>query len=83
MSFSNELEKAFNENSNTENAVAMSKYMKNNFQFFGIKTDERRHILKTIWKENQKEVSDKRKRNCTRYYIQKKNGNFIIVLLKF
>jgi len=57
MSFSNELEKAFYENSNTENAVAMSKYMKNNFKFFGIKTVERRQILKKLWKENQQIVS--------------------------
>jgi 3-methyladenine DNA glycosylase AlkD len=58
MSFSNELEKAFNENSNTENAVSMSKYMKNNFQFFGIKTEERRKIFKSIWTESKKEVSE-------------------------
>ncbi|PVX47840.1 3-methyladenine DNA glycosylase AlkD [Flavobacterium sp. 103] len=58
MNFIPSLEKAFTENSNTENAVAMSKYMKNNFQFFGIKTEERRRIFKTIWTENQKEVSD-------------------------
>jgi 3-methyladenine DNA glycosylase AlkD len=57
MSFSNELEKAFNENSNTENAVAMSKYMRTIFPFFGIKTVERRLILKKIWKANQQEVS--------------------------
>ena len=58
MNFIPSLEKAFTENSNTENAVAMSKYMKNNFQFFGIKTEDRRRIFKTIWAENQKEVSD-------------------------
>jgi 3-methyladenine DNA glycosylase AlkD len=57
MSFSNELEKAFNENSNTENAVAMSKYMRTIFPFFGIKTAERRQILKKLWKTNQQEVS--------------------------
>jgi 3-methyladenine DNA glycosylase AlkD len=57
MSFSNELEKAFNENSNIENAVAMSKYMRTIFSFFGIKTVERRQILKKIWKANQQEVS--------------------------
>ncbi|WP_264564261.1 DNA alkylation repair protein [Flavobacterium sp. N3904] len=45
------------DNSNSQNAVAMSKYMKNNFVFFGIKTEERRRIFKTIWTENQKEVS--------------------------
>jgi 3-methyladenine DNA glycosylase AlkD len=57
MSFNVELERAFNENSNTENAVAMSKYMRTIFPFFGIKTVERRQILKKIWKENQREVS--------------------------
>jgi 3-methyladenine DNA glycosylase AlkD len=58
MNFSNELEKAFKESSNTENAVSMSKYMKNNFPFFGIKTEERRRIFKNIWTENKKEASE-------------------------
>ncbi|TRX32728.1 DNA alkylation repair protein [Flavobacterium sp. ZT3R18] len=57
MSFSDELEKSFNENSNTKNAVTMSKYMRTIFPFFGIKTAERRQILKKLWKANQQEVS--------------------------
>lgn len=57
MSFINELETAFQKNSNPENAFAMAKYMRNHFSFFGIKTDDRRRIFKTIWKENQKKVS--------------------------
>nr|WP_315199243.1 DNA alkylation repair protein [uncultured Flavobacterium sp.] len=57
MIFCSELEKAFTENGNTKNAVAMSKYMKNKFPFFGIKTEERKRIFKNIWAENQKEVS--------------------------
>jgi 3-methyladenine DNA glycosylase AlkD len=56
MNFIYSLEKAFKENGNTKNAVAMSKYMKDNFSFFGIKTDERRRIFKTVWAENQEEV---------------------------
>ncbi|HEY4619145.1 MAG TPA: DNA alkylation repair protein [Flavobacterium sp.] len=52
-----ELENAFQENSNPENAFAMAKYMKNKFDFFGIKTTERRHLLKGIWKENKIEVT--------------------------
>ncbi len=56
MNFISSLEKAFKENGNTENAIAMSKYMKDNFSFFGIKTDERRRIFKTVWAENQEEV---------------------------
>jgi 3-methyladenine DNA glycosylase AlkD len=57
MNFIAELENAFIENRNLENAFAMAKYMKNNFPFFGIKTQERRRILKGIWKANQQEVA--------------------------
>lgn len=57
MSFLNTLELAFKKNSSPENAVTMAKYMKNNFPFFGIKTEERRRIFKEIWKENKQEVS--------------------------
>jgi 3-methyladenine DNA glycosylase AlkD len=59
MSFINELETAFKENSHPDNAAAMAKYMRNHFSFFGIKTEDRRHIFKTIWKENQEEFSKK------------------------
>lgn len=58
MNFILSLEKAFAANRNAKNAVAMSAYMKNNFLFFGIKTDERRRIFKAIWNENQNEVSN-------------------------
>jgi 3-methyladenine DNA glycosylase AlkD len=71
MSFSNELEKAFNQNSNPENAVSMSKYMKNNFQFFGIKTEERRRIFKNIWTENKKEVSENTREIALFLYLKK------------
>lgn len=57
MSFINELETAFHKHSHPENAAAMAKYMRNLFSFFGIKTDDRRRIFKTIWKQNQEEVS--------------------------
>lgn len=58
INFISSLEKAFEENCNAENAVAMSKYMKDNFFFFGIKTEKRRQIFKTVWTENQKEIFD-------------------------
>lgn len=58
MAFINQLENAFQKNSNIENASAMAKYMKNKFAFFGIKTTERRLIFKTIWKQNQQEVAE-------------------------
>lgn len=59
MNFIKSLETAFKKNSHPENAFAMAKYMRNRFSFFGIKTEERRRIFKTIWKENQQEVSKK------------------------
>jgi 3-methyladenine DNA glycosylase AlkD len=71
MSFSYELEKAFNESSNTENAASMTKYMKNNFQFFGIKTEERRRIFKNIWTENKKEVSENTREIALSLYSKK------------
>jgi 3-methyladenine DNA glycosylase AlkD len=57
MNFIPALENAFKQNENPENAFAMAKYMKNNFPFFGIKTEERRRIFKEIWKENKQEVT--------------------------
>jgi len=58
MIFINTLELAFKKNSNPENAFAMSKYMKNNFPFFGIKTEDRRRIFKEIWKQNKNKVAE-------------------------
>lgn len=57
MPFIESLETAFQKNSHPENAAAMSKYMRNHFSFFGVKTEDRRRIFKTIWKENQQEVA--------------------------
>jgi 3-methyladenine DNA glycosylase AlkD len=58
MAFINQLENAFQEINNAENALAMAKYMKNHFSFFGIKTTERRQRFKEIWKANKAEVSE-------------------------
>lgn len=57
MSFILALENAFKKTQNPENAFAMAKYMRNNFLFFGIKTEERRRVFKEIWKENKEEVN--------------------------
>jgi 3-methyladenine DNA glycosylase AlkD len=57
MRFIVSLEKAFQENNNSENAFAMAKYMKNKFVFFGIRTTERRQLLKEIWNQNKQEVA--------------------------
>ena len=58
MSFIKDLEKAFQENSNAENAVVMENYMKNHFSFYGIKTEKRRILFGQIWKDHQKEVAE-------------------------
>lgn len=58
MNFINKLETAFRKESNPENAFAMAKYIRNHFSFFGIKTEDRRLIFKTICKENQLEISE-------------------------
>lgn len=71
MNFIPSLEKAFTENRNAENAVAMSKYMKNNFPFFGIKTEDRRRLFKTIWADNHKEVSENSREIAMSLYLKK------------
>jgi len=71
MGFCEELEKAFNENGNAENAEAMSKYMKNKFPFFGIKTDERRQIFKNICAKNQKEITGNPRETALFLYSRK------------
>jgi 3-methyladenine DNA glycosylase AlkD len=57
MDFITELENTFVANSNAVNALAMSKYMKNIFPFFGIKTEERRAIFKSLCKKHQTEIN--------------------------
>lgn len=45
------LVKEFRKNANPENAEPMAKYMKNLFPYLGIKTPERREIIKKFFKE--------------------------------
>jgi len=66
-----DLETAFKENSNPENAFAMAKYMRNHFSFFGIKTDERRDIFKAIWNENKQEVAENTKEIALKLFTKK------------
>ncbi len=56
MNFITELENNFIAKQNGENALAMSKYIKNLFPFFGIKTDERRTTFKSICKKHRDEI---------------------------
>ena len=68
MGFIEDLENAFAEKNNTENAIAMAKYMKNRFSFFGLKTDERRQIFKEIWKINQEEIGENSREIALKLY---------------
>lgn len=52
-----ELENTFQNNSHSENAYKMAKYMKNKFTFFGIKTPYRKQLLKTVWNKYTREAT--------------------------
>ena len=58
MTFITELENTFAANSNAENALPMAKYMKDLFPFFGIKTDERRALFKSVYKKHLVEINN-------------------------
>lgn len=56
MSFVSELAITFQAKSASAQAIPMEQYMKNHFRFYGIKTDERRAVLKEVWNQYQEEV---------------------------
>lgn len=56
MGFVNAITLAYTGNASPDNAVAMEKYMKNLFPFFGLKTDVRRTLLKDTWANHKAEV---------------------------
>jgi 3-methyladenine DNA glycosylase AlkD len=58
MNFILELENTFDKNRNPKNALAMAKYMKNHFVFFGIKTTDRRLIFQAICQKHQAEINN-------------------------
>ena len=71
MSFIKELETAFQEKRNTENAIPMEKYMKNHFAFFGIKTEERRTILNAIFANNKEEIKENSRKIALELFSKK------------
>ena len=48
-----EIKKAFEENRNDENAIAMAKYMRNMFKFYGIPTPVRKSLYKELLKKEK------------------------------
>jgi 3-methyladenine DNA glycosylase AlkD len=56
MNFKAELIKELKANSNREIAIPMENYMKNNFPFLGIKTENRRTIFKAVYEKHKPEI---------------------------
>lgn len=56
-SFIEQLTDVLGKSSNADNAFHMSKYMRGKFPFYGIKTTERRHILKQAIANNKEELA--------------------------
>jgi 3-methyladenine DNA glycosylase AlkD len=71
MNFITELENTFAANAKAENALPMSKYMKDLFPFFGIKTDERRAIFKSLCKKHQAEIDSNARTIAWELFLKK------------
>lgn len=56
MNFITDLENSLRSNSNRETAIPMENYMKNNFSFLGIKTEERRAFFKENYEKYKSEI---------------------------
>jgi 3-methyladenine DNA glycosylase AlkD len=69
------LETEFVRNNSKEEAVAMENYMKNKFPFFGIKTNDRRLILKELSSQYKQEI-DADFRRISLELFQKKEREF-------
>ena len=48
------IKESFENNANPENAIAMSKYMKNKFVFYGIPSPERKELYQEFIKSEKK-----------------------------
>ena len=71
MTFITELENTFAANAKAENALPMAKYMKDLFPFYGIKTDERRAILKSVCKKHQAEIDSNARTIAWELFLKK------------
>jgi 3-methyladenine DNA glycosylase AlkD len=47
------LKSEFEKNRNPENAIHMKAYMKGHFDFYGVKSPERKVIVSTVWRKNK------------------------------
>ena len=60
MDFVTDLQETFKKHLNTNNKLAMEAYMKHKFEFFGIKSPDRKHLLKDVINQHKEEVAN----NC-------------------
>lgn len=58
MNFISDLTNSFKANANSKFAAQMKAYMRNKFEFYGIKTQPRRELLKTVVATHRLEVRD-------------------------
>jgi 3-methyladenine DNA glycosylase AlkD len=68
-----QLEEAFNKHINPENGLAMSKYMKGRFPFYGIKAIERKLLQKEWFKSLPPDLSNEDRRNVIKELWLKEN----------
>lgn len=71
MNFITNLEKDFQQNANRALAIPMENYMKNNFTFLGIKTEERRTIFKTNYEKYKSEIKANFRTICWELFNKK------------
>ncbi|UOQ43232.1 DNA alkylation repair protein [Halobacillus salinarum] len=69
--FSQVIWNTLNEHANENNRPAMEAYMKHRFAFFGIKTPERKQLLKPLWKE-YKDISETERLETAKLLFSKK-----------
>lgn len=70
MDFITEISLAYAENASPQNAVAMEKYMKNLFPFYGLKTDVRRTLLKTALLNHKDDVKQNARKIALALYAK-------------
>jgi len=68
MTFIDQLTTLFNANANAANASAMKAYMKNHFEFYGIKATLRRELLKKILVSHKEYVANNPKKIAQELY---------------
>lgn len=68
MTFITDLEKKMQQNCNRELAIPMENYMKNNFSYLGIKTDNRRELLKDVCQNHKLEIQNDFRTICWKLF---------------